>query len=318
MLPPPAIRTPATWPPLSMPPVQRPRPQPGAGWVKPVPPVLPPSALVPQAIPAAGMAHEGSPQLRAAALGHTLSAALAVQGLASGEPSPKQDWKIVSPDDPVPCPKMSPNTRPSPEGGGASRVSWSREEDEVILAGVAQWGHKWHKISRCLTNRSVQGTRNRYARLQTMLAADRIESEEAIRHMQDLRAKGEAAANSTQLNSTGPAGQTARAKGEAAAPYRPAAQQLAQPTLGAVLDPSPTRQAQPGQAAFGAQHGHASSSCSAAMSSADDAAPPPAPPTVPFGYTRTGPQDPFGLAPQERAVILQLQGAERLQKATRA
>ena len=63
-------------------------------------------------------------------------------------------------------------------GGGApssasketqSRVSWTKNEDETILRGVSELGHKWNKIAERLPGRTDHAIRNRFHRLQTLL-----------------------------------------------------------------------------------------------------------------------------------------------------
>jgi len=48
------------------------------------------------------------------------------------------------------------------------RVSWSRQEDEVILRSVGEMGHKWHSIAQQLPGRTEHAIRNRFARLQSL------------------------------------------------------------------------------------------------------------------------------------------------------
>ena len=47
-----------------------------------------------------------------------------------------------------------------------ARVSWTREEDAVIISSVAELGHKWYNIAMRLPGRTGHGIRNRYQRLQ--------------------------------------------------------------------------------------------------------------------------------------------------------
>jgi len=66
-------------------------------------------------------------------------------------------------------------------GGGASvappreprekpeRISWTKREDETILASVSEMGHKWNKIAERLPGRTDHAIRNRFHRLQTLL-----------------------------------------------------------------------------------------------------------------------------------------------------
>jgi len=48
------------------------------------------------------------------------------------------------------------------------RVSWSLQEDEMILRSVGEIGHKWHKIAQRLSGRTEHAIRNRFARLQSL------------------------------------------------------------------------------------------------------------------------------------------------------
>lgn len=65
-------------------------------------------------------------------------------------------------------------------GGGSSsahgsaafrkeRSSWTRVEDDVIVQGVAELGHKWFEIARRLPGRTDHAIRNRWSRLQSIL-----------------------------------------------------------------------------------------------------------------------------------------------------
>jgi len=54
-------------------------------------------------------------------------------------------------------------------GRGAERVSWTRSEDETIMSGVREFGHKWTKITANLPGRTDHAVRNRFHRLQTLL-----------------------------------------------------------------------------------------------------------------------------------------------------
>jgi len=53
------------------------------------------------------------------------------------------------------------------------RVSWSRQEDELILTSVEQLGNKWHKIAGHLPGRTEHAIRNRFARLQSLASRGR-------------------------------------------------------------------------------------------------------------------------------------------------
>ena len=49
------------------------------------------------------------------------------------------------------------------------RISWTKAEDETILRGVSEMGHKWNKIAERLPGRTDHAIRNRFHRLQTLL-----------------------------------------------------------------------------------------------------------------------------------------------------
>ena len=49
------------------------------------------------------------------------------------------------------------------------RTSWTRAEDDVIVQGVAELGHKWFEIARRLPGRTDHAIRNRWSRLQSIL-----------------------------------------------------------------------------------------------------------------------------------------------------
>ena len=49
------------------------------------------------------------------------------------------------------------------------RTSWTRAEDNVIIQGVAELGHKWYEIARRLPGRTDHAIRNRWSRLQSII-----------------------------------------------------------------------------------------------------------------------------------------------------
>ena len=49
------------------------------------------------------------------------------------------------------------------------RVSWSKMEDDTILLGVSELGHKWNRIAERLPGRTDHAIRNRFHRLQSLL-----------------------------------------------------------------------------------------------------------------------------------------------------
>jgi hypothetical protein len=54
------------------------------------------------------------------------------------------------------------------EKGKSERSSWTRAEDDVIVTGVSELGHKWYEIARRLPGRTDHAIRNRWSRLQTI------------------------------------------------------------------------------------------------------------------------------------------------------
>ncbi|KAL3893414.1 MAG: hypothetical protein SGPRY_014250, partial [Prymnesium sp.] len=51
------------------------------------------------------------------------------------------------------------------------RTSWTRSEDDVIMRGVVELGHKWYEIARRLPGRTDHAIRNRWSRLQSIMQA---------------------------------------------------------------------------------------------------------------------------------------------------
>ena len=62
------------------------------------------------------------------------------------------------------APKPPAPKRARPEGA-AARQCWSREEDQLILATVAEVGSKWGLIASLMCNRTEHAVRNRHNRL---------------------------------------------------------------------------------------------------------------------------------------------------------
>ena len=54
-------------------------------------------------------------------------------------------------------------------GEKKERTSWTRAEDDVIVQGVAELGHKWYEIARRLPGRTDHAIRNRWSRLQSII-----------------------------------------------------------------------------------------------------------------------------------------------------
>jgi len=48
------------------------------------------------------------------------------------------------------------------------RLAWSREEDDLIVRSVQQYGLKWGRISQQLSGRTAHAIRNRFHRLQVL------------------------------------------------------------------------------------------------------------------------------------------------------
>ena len=57
---------------------------------------------------------------------------------------------------------------PTQESEKPERVSWSRQEDDMIVRSVTEIGNKWHKIAQRLPGRTEHAIRNRFARLQSL------------------------------------------------------------------------------------------------------------------------------------------------------
>ena len=53
--------------------------------------------------------------------------------------------------------------------GKKERTSWTRAEDDIIVRGVAELGHKWYEIARRLPGRTDHAIRNRWSRLQSIM-----------------------------------------------------------------------------------------------------------------------------------------------------
>lgn len=78
--------------------------------------------------------------------------------------------------------------------GKAERVSWSRAEDEIILIGVQQLGHRWNEIAKNLKGRTEHAIRNRYHRLKTLVSAQDQGNAPGVVHMQQMQVKQECGA----------------------------------------------------------------------------------------------------------------------------
>ncbi|KAL1530276.1 hypothetical protein AB1Y20_001188 [Prymnesium parvum] len=57
----------------------------------------------------------------------------------------------------------------SEQAAKKERTSWTRSEDDVIMQGVAELGHKWYEIARRLPGRTDHAIRNRWSRLQSIM-----------------------------------------------------------------------------------------------------------------------------------------------------
>jgi len=67
--------------------------------------------------------------------------------------------------------------------GGAvekkERTSWTRAEDDIIIQGVAELGHKWYEIARRLPGRTDHAIRNRWSRLQSIIGMQSVGAADA-------------------------------------------------------------------------------------------------------------------------------------------
>lgn len=61
------------------------------------------------------------------------------------------------------------------------RTSWTRAEDDVIIQGVADLGHKWYEIARRLPGRTDHAIRNRWSRLQSIIGMQSMSTESSAR-----------------------------------------------------------------------------------------------------------------------------------------
>ncbi|KAL1515601.1 hypothetical protein AB1Y20_002220 [Prymnesium parvum] len=90
-----------------------------------------------------------------------------------GEKAEKEATRAGSPEVGTPTPPPIGRERKASggsEGAKPERVSWTRAEDATILQSVAELGHKWNKLAERLPGRTDHAIRNRFHRLQTMLA----------------------------------------------------------------------------------------------------------------------------------------------------
>uniref|UniRef100_A0A7S0P4F2 Uncharacterized protein n=1 Tax=Calcidiscus leptoporus TaxID=127549 RepID=A0A7S0P4F2_9EUKA len=58
---------------------------------------------------------------------------------------------------------------PPHDKGKKERSSWTRVEDDIIIQGVHELGHKWYEIARRLPGRTDHAIRNRWSRLQSII-----------------------------------------------------------------------------------------------------------------------------------------------------
>jgi len=70
----------------------------------------------------------------------------------------------------LPTPVAAPRTKATSADGKPERTVWTAEEDDTILIGVQEMGHRWGKIALCLPGRTEHAIRNRFHRLQSMRA----------------------------------------------------------------------------------------------------------------------------------------------------
>jgi len=116
-------------------------------------------AAAPAAAPSAGSSDPPSPPDGDAVL-LPLPEGMVVDGEASGGAPPARA-------------PLKPHAAGGGKGGGEGnkpeRVSWSKAEDDTILRGVAELGHKWNRIAERLPGRTDHAIRNRFHRLQSLL-----------------------------------------------------------------------------------------------------------------------------------------------------
>jgi len=81
-------------------------------------------------------------------------------------------------------------------GGGASpqgdspkveRVSWTAREDQIILDGVHELGHKWNRLAHRLHGRTEHAIRNRYHRLQSLAADRHVAPPQSVQSVQGVQ-----------------------------------------------------------------------------------------------------------------------------------
>jgi len=70
----------------------------------------------------------------------------------------------------LPTPVAAPRTKATSADGKPERIVWTAEEDDTILTGVQEMGHRWGKIAPRLPGRTEHAIRNRFHRLQSMRA----------------------------------------------------------------------------------------------------------------------------------------------------
>jgi hypothetical protein len=73
------------------------------------------------------------------------------------------------------------------EPRGHERTSWTRAEDDVIMQGIAELGHKWYEIARRLPGRTDHAIRNRWSRLQSIIGMESIGGAESSAKLRSPR-----------------------------------------------------------------------------------------------------------------------------------
>ena len=73
------------------------------------------------------------------------------------------------------------------EPRGHERTSWTRAEDDVIIQGIAELGHKWYEIARRLPGRTDHAIRNRWSRLQSIIGMESIGGAESSAKLRSPR-----------------------------------------------------------------------------------------------------------------------------------
>lgn len=90
-----------------------------------------------------------------------------LKDISDGQPSPSS---AQSPSGPPFVARRNTSTSSSEGAGKPERISWTPAEDRTILKSVMELGNKWNKLAERLPGRTDHAIRNRFHRLQMMLA----------------------------------------------------------------------------------------------------------------------------------------------------